>query len=116
MNDIKVHIDHFDENTSSLIVSFSCLLGDIEIKTPTYAFQTHQYNTTDVQEIINKLAIVGHSYLEQEIQKINYSQNNLLIDQLKNLNNTEFQVNVRSIQPPPPVNNGEIIDNLEVVI
>jgi hypothetical protein len=116
MENVKVIIDHFDENTNSLIVSFSCLLGDREVKTSTYAFQTHHYNTTNLQEIIDKLAIVGHSYLGQEIQKLKHSENNQFIDQLKNLKNTEFEVSVNNILPPSPVNNGVIVDNLEVII
>lgn len=115
MENIKVHVERFEENTNSLIVYFSGNESDITYRTSSYAFQTHNYNTDNLQDIINILAVTGKSYLEQERLKANFSQKEDLLNQLKDLNNAEFTVNVPdTIQQP--VDNGEIVDNLEVVL
>ena len=114
MENVKVHVENFDQDTNSLIVYFSGSEGESVFKTQSYAFQTHNYDAESVDDLINKLAVIGKSYLIQEKQKLNFSQNESLIDQLKNIQNTEFEVNVPD--PPPPIDNGQIVDDLEVII
>lgn len=116
MENVKVHVERFDEDTNSLIVYFSGMEGEITFQTASYAFQTHNYNTDNVQDLIKILATIGKSYLEQEKLKQNLSNKEEFIQQLKELGNSEFTVAVSDITPPPPVNNGNIIDDLEVVI
>jgi hypothetical protein len=115
MENIKVHVERFEQETNSLVVYFSGVDGNRTLQTPSFAFQTHNYDSDNIEDIIKILAVNGKSYLEQERLKQSFSNNETLLNQLKDINNKEFEVNVPDPTPLLP-DNGEIVDNLEIVI
>lgn len=116
MENIKVNIESFDEANHSLIVSFSGVEGGVEYRTLPYAFQTYSFNTQDTTKIINQLAILGNTYLEQEKHKQESVRGNLsFVDELKNMIGTSIDINVPSVTPRQ-IHVSELVDNLEVIV
>ena len=113
MNNVKVNIENFDENSHSVIVSFSGIENDVEYRTPSYAFQTYNFNSSDTSEIINQLAILGSTYLIQEKSK---QESLKFVNDFKNMVGTSVEVNVPSIAPQPQSFNNDLVDNLEVIV
>ena len=115
MENIKVNIEEFDEVNHSLIVSFSATENGVQYKTQPYAFQTFNFETQDLTKIINQLAILGDTYIEQEKRRIDTVNNSSFADQLKNIVGSSVDANVPSITPRH-IHVSELVDNLEVVV
>jgi hypothetical protein len=119
MDVVRVNVDHYDESTHSLIVNFYGVENGIEYTTPNYAFQVANYNASDIDTIIKSIAQVGITYLQQLSAKQNLVNNNTLLDQLKNLNEANYNFTSDQLTPPSPqlmpINTG-VADNLEVIL
>lgn len=118
MDTVLVNVDSYDESTHSLIVNFSGTVDGIEYVTPNYAFQVANYDTTDYQEILKKIASVGTNYIYQMAARETLAKNEEVINYLKNLSssNHRFVVNDLVTQPTvQPINTG-VADNLEVIL
>jgi len=118
METVVVNVDSYDENTHSLIVNFSGNVDGVEYVTPNYAFQVANYDTTDHQEVLKKIAVVGTNYINQMAAKDALSKNEDLINNLKNLSSTNNRFVVADLATTPavqPINTG-VADNLEVIL
>lgn len=117
MDSVKVNIDSYDENTHSILVHFTGIENGVEYSTEKYAFNTSNYDTSSLDEIVKKLAQTGLAYLNQLAAKQKIANDANLIEQLKTLNNTSHSFNVEDLIPPAvePINTG-IADNLEIQI
>jgi len=103
MDSLKVNVDSFNEETYSLVCSFSTIVNGVEYNTPQYSFDTHRYNSKTLDGIIQSIASTGKAYLEAMIKKDAFVNNTSLIDQLKQLNNTTHEFDPDYIDPPAPV-------------
>jgi hypothetical protein len=119
MDSVRVNVESYDETTHSLVVNFSGMQGSTEYTTPSYAFQVANYNTSDLDTIIKKIAQVGSQYLDQLAAKDTLSNNSDLVNQLKNLESANYNFTPDQLVTPPPavmpINTG-VVDNLEVVL
>ena len=117
MESVVVNVIEYQESEYSLIVNFSGIIDGTHYQTPNYSFQVLNYNTSDHQEILKRIASVGKSYIEQMAAKETFHQNDELINNLKNLNSSNNRFLVSDITLPRylPINNGSV-DNLEVVL
>lgn len=111
---VKINVKSFDETTHTLVVQFSAQEGTGYYETSDYAFQTYNFRSSNLDDIIKELGSLGKAYIEQEKQKQILLNDQELISRLKDLK--EVDVDIKDINPPIPVNNENIVDNLEVVI
>lgn len=111
---VKIHVISFDETNHNLNVKFSTQEGTGYYETPEYVFQTYNFKSQVLEDIIKELGLIGKAYVEQEKQKQVLLNNNDLVEKLKNLK--DIEVDTKDINPPIAVNNENIIDNLEVVL
>lgn len=120
MDNVKVNIDSFDQNTHTIIVSFSGTQNGVEYSTQKYAFNTSQYYSLygvyTVDDAIKKLAQVGLNYLQQEAAKANAATNSDLMTQLASLGNTSHNFNASDLVSSLTAGNANVVDNLEVQI
>ena len=117
MDTVLVNVDSYDETTHSLIVNFTGTVDGVEYTTSNYAFQVANYNTTDHQEILKKIASVGTNYIIQIAARDALAKNEEIINYFKNLSssNHRFVVNDLVTQPVIQPING-VADNLEVIL
>lgn len=120
MDNVKVNVDSFDQNSHTIIVSFSGTENGVEYNTQKYAFNTSQYYSLygifTVEDAIKKLAQVGLSYLQQEVIKSNAINNDALMSQLSALNNTTHNFAASDLINSMSPNNTNMVDNLEIQI
>ena len=85
MSDLKVNIHEYDENSHSIIVSFTS--GNFT--TQKLAFQPHNHDFSSIDDAIKQLAIYGNAIIDKEVKKQEYLANTALVDSVRNLANTE---------------------------
>jgi hypothetical protein len=111
---VKINVKSFDETTHTLVVQFSAQEGTGYYETSDFAFQTYNFKSSNLDDIVKELGTIGKAYIEQEKQKQILLNDQDLISKLKELK--DIEVDTKDINPPMPVNNENIIDNLEVEI
>ena len=111
---VKINVKSFDETNHTLVVRFSAQEGTGYYETPDLAFQTYNFKSPKLDDIIKELGSLGKAYIEQEKQKQILLNDQELVSKLKELKDIEIET--KDTNPPVPVSNENIIDNLEVVL
>ena len=66
---VKINVKSFDETNHTLVVRFSAQEGTGYYETPDLAFQTYNFKSPKLDDIIKELGSLGKAYIEQEKQK-----------------------------------------------
>lgn len=99
MHNITVKVDHYDEETNTLVVSFGGEQDGVHYETPLIAFHPSSYHPTEPELALKGIAQMGITHLEQEINKQTAKQNTAAIETYKGFISQQFNYVVQDIRP-----------------
>lgn len=111
MNNLTVNVKKYDEQNNTLTVSFDTD-EDLVSESREYTFQIHNFNETNIDEIIKTMAKSGLSTVKQELKFNQMINDQAAKDRLKSLEGQSISFLVselEAVQYPSSNTSNEVI-------